>query len=278
MYMMRGLGFSATQCSEHSFALAHCTAARVSCTVRDIVHTARGAASMHSHSPGATRGPGFGAAQVAQARTLCAGEDTMRRTGTGSVTQCRHTEYPAPASIHLHRERRAVRAQTRDLSPLRTMVLAQLRGPATWRKRARGVCSNCAQGTAASAPRVRARRRATTARICRHARRVDADAARGTRKGIRAEGRHTHGVTQTADTAQCAVHLRSCGIVHAAWTPDSDARVCVDWAERKVRTVSQQARYKCCDAPPRFATRTWPASRVVGDAGLREVSQRLCNC
>ncbi|KAJ6549360.1 hypothetical protein B0H10DRAFT_2242914 [Mycena sp. CBHHK59/15] len=49
-------------------------------------------------------------------RASCAGEDTMRRTGTGSATQCRHTEYPAPASIHLHRERRAMCAQTRDLS------------------------------------------------------------------------------------------------------------------------------------------------------------------
>ncbi|KAJ6541956.1 hypothetical protein B0H10DRAFT_1970758 [Mycena sp. CBHHK59/15] len=112
----------------------------------------------------------------------------------------------------------------------------------------------------------RARRRATTARICHHARRVDADAACGTRKGNPSRGQ-THppevGVTQTADTAQCAAHLHSCGMVHAAWTPDSDARVCVDWAERKVRTVSQQARYKCCDAPPRFATRTWLGSLVM---------------
>ncbi|KAJ6544731.1 hypothetical protein B0H10DRAFT_1970069 [Mycena sp. CBHHK59/15] len=73
-----------------------------------------------------------------------------------------------------------------------TMVLAQLRGRATRRKHAQ-----------------------------------DADAARGTRKGNPSRGQ-THppevGVTQTADTVQCAAHLHSCGIVHATWTPDSDAK------------------------------------------------------
>ncbi|KAJ6548074.1 hypothetical protein B0H10DRAFT_1969364 [Mycena sp. CBHHK59/15] len=183
-------------------------------TMRDIVHTAWGAASTHLHSLGATCGPGFGAVQVAQARTLRMGLHTL-----------------AP--------RAACRART-DTGP------KPAAGAASLHSHARGTASSAAQ-TPTRSPRgqLRMHSHGPSQRMClvhAHARvtlRVDADAARGTRKGNPSRGQ-THppevGVTQTADTAQCAA-LRSCGIVHVAWMPDSDARVCVDWAERKVRTM-----------------------------------------